>query len=613
MWYYLRLLSEARPRRQVNGSSTSKLPASAANRAGIDTSTVRVPTLASLPCANDVGDQHWATVLSSSRRDLTCGFNAAIGPLLSCDGVAMQQPETPRCRFPSPDDTVQPSKSASAAVKQPQFATPAPLTARRQQDVNIATTARRQKAYNRGVSPDPDLYLSTPRVATATSVQSKNKRRRSFDLDEIDEALMTSGRPKVLGPSSSGWKGACLFNATPTLGQGTGKGKGVQTTGHLATPTPASRTQQQQPPALFQRASTILSSPPPNPELSFGDTQEDVQDDSEEGAAAESGGEAEVKYSRRQSKRRKSAGGVFDDIESIASSLPNGLLREDDGRGDEEEVSGTSESGEEEDEVINVDDDGEEDDRRKENQPVKGKEKATPRITGTATTQKKIREEPLTPPRFRAPTQAVTGAPEGTTGTAVKQWITVPNQPQLNLPPQRKSPSAKKLDEAICTMAWSPSHRRRRNANAKYPAGGLAATVLGWAYDAQDAVLRTNAAIEHQQQQQGALLNAGTTITGRMAGVSVVSVEALWQEENYVAVVGGATTSKQPRPDEQEQEVRKSAKSTTKSRVVLVGDANSALRRELRAGSRVEVRPPTWEMHAGGHTWTVVVNWKADV
>ncbi|KAK6329748.1 hypothetical protein TWF696_003612 [Orbilia brochopaga] len=503
----------------------------------------------------------------------------------------MQPPATPRYRFPSPDDSDRPKLPAGApppaAVKQPQFATPAPLTARRLLDVNIPTTVKRtpatvdgRRGYNRGFSPDPDLYLSTPRVTGTTVPLGKNKRRRSFDLDEIDEALKTSGRPKVLGPSSSGWKGGSGLtfpNATPTPGHE--KGKGALSLGGIATPTPAARQGQQQlPPALFQRASTILSSPPENLELSFGDTQEDVQDDSE-GAVADGGGGGDVRGSRRQRKRRKSDG-VFDDIESIASSLPNGVLGEGDAA-DEDEVEGSSDG-----EGVDVGG-GELEGGRNEEHRAKGKENATPRAEPTAR-----QEAPLTPPRFHDPAPAATGAQGGTTGTgatgaAAKQWITVPNQPQLNLPPQRGSPGAnkkKKLDQAICAMAWSPSHRRRRNANAKYPAGGLAATVLGWAYDAQDAVLRTNAAIE-QQVQTG--LHAKSS-----NGVSVVVAEKLWEEEGYVAVVGGA-------------------EGRDEKRVVLVGDANSGLRRELRAGRRVEVRAPTWEMQAGGQTWTVAVNWKA--
>ncbi|KAJ6257923.1 hypothetical protein Dda_7713 [Drechslerella dactyloides] len=512
----------------------------------------------------------------------------------------MQPPGTPRYRFTSPDDARRPPKlptgatPAPAAVAQPQFATPAPLTARRQLDVNIDATARRtpatvdrrQKGYNRGFSPDPDLYLSTPRVASTTAptglslTQNKNKRRRSFDLDEIDEALMTSGRPKILGPSSSGWKVGEFLTATPVPGKG--KGRGAQALGSAATPTPATR---QQPPLLFQRASTILSSPPENLELSFGDTQEDVQDDSEEGNGVEGG---EVGVTRRQRKRRKSRG-AFDDIESIASSLPTGLLGDDDG--DEDEVSGSSDAGDEA-----------EDDRQRHHR-AKGKENATPRVT-TAAEPTMRNEPPLTPPRFRTAIDAREGTIATTTTTTTKQWIKVPNQPQLNLPPQNRSPSAKKLDQAICAMAWSPSHRRRRNANAKYLTGGLASTVLGWAYDAQDSVLRSNAAIE--QQQQGLHVATGR---GVPAGVFVVAVEALWEEENYVAAIGAA----EPVRWEQQQQVGQEKQKGEEARVVLVGDANSAMRRELGAGSRVEVRPPTWEVEAGGRTWTVVVNWKAHV
>lgn len=55
-------------------------------------------------------------------------------------------------------------------------------------------------------------------VRPGAGLQSSAKRRRSFDLGEIDESLLVS-KPKVIGPSSSGLKYTADFQSTPTIGR----------------------------------------------------------------------------------------------------------------------------------------------------------------------------------------------------------------------------------------------------------------------------------------------------------------------------------------------------------------------------------------------------------
>ncbi|KAF3932059.1 hypothetical protein ABW20_dc0105005 [Dactylellina cionopaga] len=510
-------------------------------------------------------------------------------------------PTTPRYRFPSPDDIIPRPQSgpprftltttqqaaASPAIARPEFATPAaPKARQRQQDASTLQTPTGFNSKTRGFSPDPDLFTPKPRPSVkfsdATADVTKNKRRRSFDLDEIDEALL-SGKPKVLGPSSGGWKYPSeAFSATPIPGRSTQVPGNLGQAGIQATPTPAIK-----PRALFRHSSTILSSPPVDLNLSFGDTQEDVQEESGLDIGRDSG---EPGHARRR-KKRKSAG-VFDDIESIASSLPDHI-----------------ELGEEEDEssgIINmrrtgINDIEERDISENENKQdgentgPKGKGNLVPRPTFKTT----LKQEPLTPPKFRPNfisnfTDKDTPGPLSTAANG-KQWIKVPNQPQLNLP--QKSPSAK-LNMAICAMAWSPSHRKRRNANSKYLTGGLASTVLGWAYDAQDSVLRNNTIIEQTPHLH--------------RGVYTIRVEQYWEEENYVAIVGAA--ERQQIVDAELEEGtpvgESGAESTWQAKVILIGDENSALRKDLRGGSRVEVRPPTWDITVVEEDiWAVAINW----
>ncbi|KAK6526307.1 hypothetical protein TWF694_004907 [Orbilia ellipsospora] len=524
----------------------------------------------------------------------------------------MPPPATPRYRFPSPDDIAPRPRSGPPKVTladaanetsllppaRPQFATPAPLNARRAQQVNNASNSHLQtplnqksksSSKNRGFSPDPEFFTPLPKryAANATTTTSKTKRRRSFDLDEIDEALI-SGKPKVLGPSSGGLKYPYpneFFSGTQTIGKGTQVPANVQ-----ATPTPSTRHQ-----PLFLQSSVILSSSPPeNLNLSFGDTQEDVQDDS----GVEGGSRKEQQRVPRR-KRRKAVG-VFDDIESIASSLPN-----HDDIGDDVDDYNDDDSERKNKEVIDLDVEGENETtvrvQHEKTPRSKNKENKAPRQALNTRRQ----EDPLTPSKLRGtlisnftgdiPGSAFSTARVPATAGVVggKQWITVPNQPQLNLP-QQKSPSAK-LNKAICAMAWSPSHRKRRNANNKYLTGGLANTVLGWAYDAQDTVLRNNTILEQTPHLH--------------RGVNVVDVRQIWREENYVAVVGGVELQKFEFDDGVSSTAAAPVGGDKDWKVILIGDENSALRRDLGQGSRVEVRPPTWETTIDGDVWVVAINW----
>lgn len=428
----------------------------------------------------------------------------------------MAPPATPRYRFPSPDDVPRPRTDpprvsnataqtcavapSPAPAPKPQFATPAPPAARRRfpQPPITQTPGTFGRSYNnRGFSPDPDFFtpsVNQRKVAKAVpggSTGSK-RRRRSFDLDEIDEALLLSGKPRVLGASSGGWKvPAEYFGDTPVP-------RKIQ--GLHATPTPSLRR------PTFRQSSAIISSPPGDLNLSFGDTQEDVQDDDSQEVES---GKAAVVIPRK--KRQKSVG-VFDDIESIASSLPG--TRDEDGD-------------------IDVGSD------REENawDTTKAGLRTPPKVQKGVFISNIFDSSSIPPP---PPTTAL---PPG------EKWMAVPDQPQLKLPP--KSSPTENLNKAICAMAWSPSHRKRRNANSKYLNGGLAATVLGWAYDAQDLVLRSNMVIEQN-----------------------------YNDGSFVV------------------------------RVILIGDENSGLRKDLGQGSRVEVRPPMWEVIVEGESWTVGINWR---
>ncbi|KAK6339283.1 hypothetical protein TWF718_008704 [Orbilia javanica] len=533
----------------------------------------------------------------------------------------MPPPTTPRYRFPSPDDvprsrtdpprvpptTVQAAATAAApspAPKPPaQFATPAPLTARRhlpQPTFTNTTSTQTPRIHgrgynNRGFSPDPDFF--TPggggggggggsgskggRVVKAgvrggiATVGGSGKRRRSFDLDEIDEALVgSSGRPRVLGASGGGWKVPAEY-----LG-GTPVGRRIQ--GINATPTPSARR------PTFRQGSAIISSPPEGLNLSFGDTQEDVQDDDDEEDHDQGPGNRKVVGKMvvmvpPQKKRQKSVG-VFDDIESIASSLPGG--DDGDGSGEGGDIGGNG-------------------DNRKENGL-------------RSTTMSSLR----TPPRVqKGGGGGISNPPESsirpTAGTAAaaggggkERWMAVPDQPQLKLPP--KSSPTSKLNKAICAMAWSPSHRKRRNLSNKYLNGGLAATVLGWAYDAQDAVLRSNMVIEQNLRERVYNNNNdngndnGNDNTGSNGNYGdwgfVIRVEGICAEEGYAAVTRA----------EEGEEIGSGAKEkgNVPARVILIGDENSGLRRDLRQGSRVEVRPPMWEVAVEGKIWTVGINWR---
>ncbi|KAK6513387.1 hypothetical protein TWF281_005014 [Arthrobotrys megalospora] len=467
----------------------------------------------------------------------------------------MAPPATPRYRFPSPDDVPRPRTDPPRVVEttvqavpspapRPQFATPAPLAARRHLPQGTSQTPGAFKSRNRGFSPDPDFFTPTVnkqvlRTPAAVDSTGSKRRRRSFDLDEIDEALIGSGKPKVLGPSSGGWNyPAEYFGATPVP---------RRTQVPQATPTPSVRR------PMFRQSSAIISSPPEGLNLSFGDTQEDVQDDSEEGESGKSGKAKLVP----QRKRQKSAG-VFDDIESIASSLPPRDEVEEEGE------DGGKEGGP----------------NRKENSAP-----SRPSTKSGLRTPSKLHKSFVSNMLDSFATSSMPAPPE-------EGWMAVPDQPQLKLPP--KSPTAK-LNKAICAMAWSPSHRKRRNANSKYLTGGLAASVLGWAYDAQDLVLRNNMIIE-----QSPHLHKGSFVVG---------VDTVWGEENYAAVTG---VGEQVRFYEEEDvgTLSESGAEKLPAKVILIGDENSALRKDLRQGSRVEIRPPTWEVAVDGEDWTVGINWR---
>ncbi|KAF3933129.1 hypothetical protein ABW19_dt0202571 [Dactylella cylindrospora] len=505
-------------------------------------------------------------------------------------------PETPKYRFPSPDEDLRPRSGPpkfNLSTQQPNsgppvanltFATPAPPPPRLQQDVNlgVSSSSRLSTSFgprNRGFSPDPDLFTPRQPVRPGTADASRGKRRRSFDLGEIDEDLMV-GKPKVLGPSSSGFKYPTSFlSATPVAGKSTQLPTGnLGYPGVQATPTPVARNN-----LLIPEGSIILSSPPQNLNLSFGDTQEDVQDDS----GSESKNNQVVSTPVR--KKRK-ATGVFDDIESIASSLPPQVEQID------EEESGSGENSGGEDEARSRS-------RRHLGTSENDDSMSTPRARrqekvtlnrSNARPKSKFPRDPRTPPRmFQSYVSDIAEGEIAIVGTAqqTKQWIAVPDRPQFNLPPV--SPTAK-LNKAICAMAWSPSHRKRRNANSKYLTGGLASTVLGWAFDAQDSVLRNNAAMEQTPHLHN--------------GAYIVDAEELWEEENYVAVVGDAEYQSQDKElaMQQQEEDREG----WKARVILIADANSGLRKNLKRRARVEVRAPTWEITAmNGDTWTVAINW----
>ncbi|KAK6514273.1 hypothetical protein TWF506_008670 [Arthrobotrys conoides] len=478
----------------------------------------------------------------------------------------MAPPATPRYRFPSPDDVPRPrtdpprlstatvQTSAQAQAPRPQFATPAPPASRRQQQNPPRSTTqtpgtRTNRNYNRGFSPDPDFF--TPSNINQRSVLksvpttlenggnnnsgSNKRRRRSFDLDEIDEALLVSGKPRVLGNSAGGWKVPDeYFGLTPV-------GRRIQGLNSHATPTPSIRR------PTFRHTSAIISSPPGGLNLSFGDTQEDVQDDDDDDEDS-----VDVVNGVQQKKRRRRKSiGVFDDIESIASSLP-----------------GTRDDG---------DDEGGEGGNRKENS------KSTITTKSGIRTPSRVHDSSSIPP---PPASTIPPPPPG------EKWMAVPDQPQLKLPPPKSSPT-EKLNKAICAMAWSPSHRRRRGVNNKYLNGGLAGTVLGWAYDAQDLVLRSNMVIVEQNQNQNLNLRGGkgNIWYGNDGGV-MLKVESIWEEEGYAAIMAD------------EEDCGK------KRRVILIGDENSGLRKDLGQGSLVEVRMPMWEVVVEGEKWTVGINWR---
>ncbi|KAK6332544.1 hypothetical protein TWF730_004205 [Orbilia blumenaviensis] len=560
----------------------------------------------------------------------------------------MAPPATPRHRFPSPDDPPRPRTdpqrvsapapghmAAPSPAPRPQFATPAPLTARRHLPQPTAPgaiqTPRLFKNTNRGFSPDPDFFTPSSAVihksnygngnSNSKSVDVSNsirkgkgkgrglgeltassggKRRRSFDLDEIDETLLaSSGKPRVLGASSGGWRygyGNEYFG-TPVAGT---PGLGGRTLITHATPTPSVRR------PLFRQSSAIISSSPEGLNLSFGDTQEDVQDDSDEekkdgkgaGGGGGGGGKKRTTVVVVPQKKRQKSVGVFDDIESIASSLP--MEEGEDGADGDDGDDGQGEGGEEEE-------DG--------GVPTNQKENTRPsRITKTGL------RTPLKKPQRRKkgitanmhdgftssiPIQLSVQKPQQPPPGEV--WMAVPDQPQLKLPPP-KSPTAK-LNKAICAMAWSPSHRKRRNANGRYLTGGLAATVLGWAYDAQDLVLRNNMIIEQNIINKSSL--------GAQGGFKV-EVGTVFGEEGYAAVTGVGEKVRFYEEDDTKElggegegdgEIGSGAEKVP-GRVILIGDENSALRKDLRQGSRVEVRPPTWEVTVEGIVWTVAINWR---
>ncbi|KAF3168015.1 hypothetical protein TWF788_010989 [Orbilia oligospora] len=541
----------------------------------------------------------------------------------------MAPPATPRNRFPSPDDVPRPrtdprlppristgtvQTSITAPAPRPQFATPGPPTTRRRQQQPTQSTIQtpggfNNRQYSRGFSPDPDFFTSSvgqrkdgvvraaPRVLgsnnnnnnnNSNSNSSSNKRRRrSFDLDEIDEALLvSSGKPRVLGDSSGGWKVPVeYFGGTPVPQRIRGL------LHHHATPTPSLRR------PTFRQGSAVISSPPGDLNLSFGDTQEDVQDDDEDEDDDDYSGRGKVVMTAAvvngggsvpQKKRQKSAG-VFDDIESIASSLP--------GTRDEGTVEGVEGS------------------NRKENSRstiTTITSHNTTTNSGLRTPQRVLKSGGISnihgsgsiipPPSTNLKTT--------TTTTAVilgEQWMSVPDQPQLKLP--AKTSPTEKLNKAICAMAWSPSHRKRRNMNSKYLNGGLAATVLGWAYDAQDVVLRSNMVIEQNQKEKQSL-NLNSKGRGRIgnsyagggggggdrAGIMVVKVGSVCGEEGYAAITG----------EEEDEGIESGAE----RKVILIGDENSGLRKDLRQGSWVEVRMPMWEVTVEGGKWTVGINWR---
>ncbi|KAF3118482.1 hypothetical protein TWF703_005341, partial [Orbilia oligospora] len=83
---------------------------------------------------------------------------------------------------------------------------------------------------------------------------------------------------------------------------------------------------------------------------------------------------------------------------------------------------------------------------------------------------------------------------------------------------------------------------------------------------------------------------------GDRAGMMVVKVGSVWGEEGYAAITG----------EEEDEEIESGAE----RKVILIGDENSGLRKDLRQGSWVEVRMPMWEVTVEGGKWTVGINWR---
>jgi len=202
-------------------------------------------------------------------------------------------------------------------------------------------------------------------------------------------------------------------------------------------------------------------------------------------------------------------------------------------------------------------------------------------------------------PVFAKPAPKQPSFPSATSNTSsisTKPMVSLSTKPTYVLPIP-KFPSSSRTTELSRTplpsMDWSPSHRSRRNKNAKYVAGGLAATTLGWVFDAQDAMMRANNVFS------GFGISTQTDKPLREPAITVV-VREVRKEESYVAitcVVKGTIGGKFENVG-------------TVLKVFLISDGKNAWAGKVLSKTEVGLGEPISEVELYGEKWKIAINWR---
>jgi len=179
---------------------------------------------------------------------------------------------------------------------------------------------------------------------------------------------------------------------------------------------------------------------------------------------------------------------------------------------------------------------------------------------------------------------------------STKPMVPLSTKPTYVLPIS-KSPSGAITIELSRTplpsMDWSPSHRSRRNKNAKYVAGGLAATTLGWVFDAQDAMMRANNVFSG--------FGISTQIDKPLREPAITAmVREVRKEEFYVAITCIVKSSV----------AGKFENVGTVLKVLLTSDGKNAWAGKVLPGIEVGLGEPIAEVELDEEKWKTAINWR---